>query len=60
MCAIETAKEFIAAGTAPDFLYGMCEGMWQPDMVRDCRSRKAFPHSTPGKCICTTGVFAWS
>ena len=43
MCAIETAKEFIAAGTAPDFLYGLCEGMWQPDMVRDCRSSKASP-----------------
>ena len=33
MCAIEIAKKFIAAGIASDFLYGMCEGMWQPNMV---------------------------
>ena len=32
--AIETAKDFMVAGTAPDSLYGMCESMWQPDMVR--------------------------
>ena len=31
--AIETAKDFMVAGTAPDSLYGMCESMWQPDMV---------------------------
>jgi len=32
--AIETAKDFMVAGTAPDSLYGMCESMWRPDMVR--------------------------
>jgi hypothetical protein len=31
--AIETAKDFMVAGTAPDSLYGMCESMWRPDMV---------------------------
>ena len=37
--AIETAKDFMVAGTAPDSLYGMCESMWQPDMVscQHCR-----------------------
>lgn len=38
--AIETAKDFMVAGTAPDSLYGMCESMWQPDMVRSgCRPK---------------------
>ena len=37
--AIETAKDFMVAGTAPDSLYGMCESMWQPDMV-SIRKRK--------------------
>ena len=32
--AIETAKDFMVAGTAPDSLLGMCESMWRPDMVR--------------------------
>ncbi len=32
--AIETAKDFMLAGTAPESLYGMCESMWRPDMVK--------------------------
>ena len=32
--AIETAKDFMVAGTAPDSLLGMCESMWRPDMVQ--------------------------
>ena len=32
--AIETAKDFIVAGSAPDSLTGMCESMFRPDMVR--------------------------
>ena len=32
--AIETAKDFIVAGSAPDSLSGMCESMFRPDMVR--------------------------
>jgi 20S proteasome alpha/beta subunit len=32
--ALETAKDFMVAGTAPDSLYGMCESMFKPDMVR--------------------------
>lgn len=35
--AIETAHDFMVAGTAPDSLYGMCESMWRPDMVRKTR-----------------------
>ncbi len=31
--AIETAHDFMVAGTAPDSLYGMCESMWKPDLV---------------------------
>lgn len=31
--AIETAEDFMVAGTAPDSLYGMCESMFRPDMV---------------------------
>ena len=34
--AIETAKDFMVAGTAQDSLYGMCESMYQPDLVRKC------------------------
>ncbi|KAK9820165.1 hypothetical protein WJX72_006991 [[Myrmecia] bisecta] len=30
--AIETAKDFMVAGTAPDSLYGMCESMFRPDL----------------------------
>jgi 20S proteasome subunit beta 3 len=33
--AIETANDFMVAGTAPDSLYGMCESMWRPDMDAD-------------------------
>lgn len=30
--AVETAKDFMVAGTAPDSLSGMCESMYRPDM----------------------------
>lgn len=30
--ALETAKDFIVAGTAPESLFGMCESMWKPDL----------------------------
>ena len=29
---METAKDFMVNGTAPESLYGMCESMWRPDM----------------------------
>lgn len=30
--AIETAKDFIVAGTANESLLGICESLWQPDL----------------------------
>ena len=30
--AIETAKDFMVAGTASDALLGICESLWRPDM----------------------------
>ena len=34
--AIETAKDFMVAGTASDALLGICESLWRPDMVGWC------------------------
>jgi 20S proteasome alpha/beta subunit len=31
---INFAKDFVVAGTASTQLYGMCESLWEPDMVR--------------------------
>lgn len=31
---IDFAKNFIVAGTASDQLFGTCEGLWEPDLVR--------------------------
>ena len=42
--AIETAKDFMVAGTAPDSLYGMCESMWRPSMVRAGTMRSCQTH----------------
>lgn len=30
--AMETAKDFLVSGTAPESMYGMCESMWRPDL----------------------------
>lgn len=30
--AMETAKDFMVAGTAPESLMGICESLWKPDM----------------------------
>ena len=32
--AIETAKDFMVSGTAPESLMGVCEAMWRPGLVR--------------------------
>lgn len=32
---IDFAKDFIVSGTATDQLFGMCEGLWEPDLVRN-------------------------
>lgn len=34
---IDFAKDFIVAGTASDQLFGTCEGLWEPDLVRKRR-----------------------
>lgn len=33
------AKDVVVAGTASDKLYGMAEGLWEPDMVRGISKR---------------------
>lgn len=37
---IDFAKDFIVSGTASDQLFGMCEGLWEPDLV--CYSHSIF------------------
>ncbi|KAJ0166742.1 Proteasome subunit beta type-3 [Colletotrichum tanaceti] len=32
---IDFAKDFIVSGTASEQLFGMCESLWEPDLVRD-------------------------
>ena len=32
-CPMET-KDFVVGGTCTEQLYGMCESLWRPDMVR--------------------------
>ena len=32
---IEFAKDFVVSGTASDQLFGMCESLWEPDLVSD-------------------------
>ncbi|KAI2258913.1 proteasome core particle subunit beta 3 [Ophidiomyces ophidiicola] len=32
---IDFAKDFIVSGIASDQLFGMCEGLWEPDLVRN-------------------------
>jgi 20S proteasome subunit beta 3 len=34
---IDFAKDFIVSGTASDQLFGTCEGLWEPDLVRYTR-----------------------
>jgi len=36
---IDFAKDFIVSGTATDQLFGMCENLWEPDLVRDIGAR---------------------
>eukprot|EP00892_Ulva_mutabilis_P008105 jgi/Ulvmu1/5667/UM024_0014.1 len=33
--AMETAKDFMVQGTAPETLYGVCESFWRPGMKPD-------------------------
>ena len=46
--AMETAKDFMVAGTATDSLLGICESLWRPDLVRRGLGRaKGAPGATP-------------
>ncbi|KAI9818155.1 MAG: proteasome core particle subunit beta 3 [Pycnora praestabilis] len=36
---IDFAKDFIVSGTASDQLFGTCEGLWEPDLVREFTSK---------------------
>jgi 20S proteasome subunit beta 3 len=45
---IDFAKDFIVSGTATEQLFGMCESLWEPDLV--CRS------TSPG----TASVAGWN
>ena len=36
---IDFAKDFIVSGTASDQLFGTCEGLWEPDLVRSLVER---------------------
>jgi len=38
-CPMET-KDFVVGGTCTEQLYGMCESLWNPDMVRSKGSCK--------------------
>ncbi len=31
---INFAKDFVVCGTSSDQLYGMCESLWEPDLVK--------------------------
>lgn len=47
----QTPSDFVVAGTCTPQLYGMCESLWEPDMVRPALSstgtRARRPHSMP-------------
>jgi len=45
---IDFAKDFIVSGTASDQLFGTCEGLWEPDLVRE--SSATYEISFPDTC----------
>lgn len=59
---IDFAKDFIVSGTATEQLFGMCESLWEPDLVRAPRAARAlgmtaahadcpcFPSRDPTSC----------
>jgi 20S proteasome subunit beta 3 len=42
---IDFAKDFIVSGTASDQLFGTCESLWEPDLVRPRRADDETPFS---------------
>jgi 20S proteasome subunit beta 3 len=63
---IDFAKDFIVSGTASDQLFGTCEGLWEPDLVRtvmsaparapntDIQTRALRTSSKPSHKLCST------
>lgn len=45
---IDFAKDFIVSGTATEQLFGMCESLWEPDLVRPS---SPFPLSFPSSAV---------
>lgn len=41
---IDFAKDFIVSGTASDQLFGTCEGLWEPDLVRLIQEMEVMAH----------------
>lgn len=48
---IDFAKDFIVSGTATEQLFGMCENLWEPDLVR-------FLVFWSSSRICAAGLFS--
>lgn len=50
---IDFAKDFIVSGTASEQLFGMCEGLWEPDMVRNNHRNTdaGLKRPTPLRCL---------
>ena len=50
------AKDFVVSGTASDRLFGVAEGLWEPDLVRrpcssaDCRSPRTYLRRLRRRC----------
>lgn len=45
---IDFAKDFIVSGTATEQLFGMCENLWEPDLVRSRTHSPLLPSRFPG------------
>lgn len=55
---ITTPKDFAVAGTAADKLYGIAEGLWEPDLV--CCSYTLVALDTPdANALIGTRRFIW-
>ena len=59
---IDFAKDFIVAGTATEQLFGMCENLWEPDLVSqeprhilEASISRAEPVSGEGRALLLTG-----
>ena len=52
---IDFAKDFIVSGTASDQLFGTCEGLWEPDLVREVFHEMLAVHMANSLCLGTRG-----